>query len=79
MNHHAKIIRAMLSRMPLHEAEEILKKNLPCREFFSVYHSRDVAGTHDLLSIAEQLNTTESNVKKIRRRAYQRLTSVYFK
>ena len=76
MNSRAKIIREMIGRMPLTEAENILKKNLSEREFFCVYHSRDVAGTYDLMAIAERLNTTESNIKKIRKRAYERLAGV---
>lgn len=72
-----KIIREMLTKMPKPAAEQILKTNLPLREFQAIYH-RDIE-QKDLISIGEEiLNCSESNVKKIRKSGYEKLAAFYF-
>lgn len=71
-----KIIREMLGKMPIPAAKEILKTNLPPREYESIYLC-DVE-QWDLFRIADKLHCTDSNVKKIRRSGYEKLAAIYF-
>lgn len=71
-----KIIREMLGKMTIPTANEILKTNLPDREYKAIYYN-DVE-QKDLFEIAEMLNCTDSNIKKIRRSGYEKLVAFYF-
>jgi len=66
----------MIGKMPVPAAKEILRANLPEREYESIYLS-DVE-QWDLFQIADKLHCTDSNVKKIRRSGYEKLAAIYF-
>ena len=67
----------MLRRLPLLCAHAMIKEKLPDREYAAI--SLCDVEQWDLIEVADWLNCTESNVKKIRQRGYDRLTSVLYK
>lgn len=75
MNASHRTIREMLRRMPVNEAENILRRVLPPKEFAAIYHS-DIM-QNSLLELEERLGYSESNIKKIRRSGYAKLASSF--
>lgn len=71
-----KIIRENLKNMPKPEAEKILFSNLPDREFKAIYLN-DVEQLSQF-QVGELLGCTDSNIKKIKRSGYKKLTALFF-
>jgi hypothetical protein len=77
MNRDAKILRAMIREMPLPVAKEILKTNLPDKEYQAIYYCD--CERMALFDVGDKiLLCGESAVKKYRRRGYRKLSSFYF-
>ena len=67
----------MIREMPLPTAKDILKTNLPYREFCSIYYA-DCEGK-SLIEVGDMLGVEESTIKKLRQSAFKKLVKVYFK
>ena len=70
-----KVLREMLKNLPLPAAREILELNLPEREWKAIYYCDCEQRT--LIEAGYELGCEESQVKKIRRSAYEKLAFVY--
>lgn len=76
MNVRHKVLREMIKNMPVRKAEEMLLPVLPEREFKAIYLA-DVQ-QKSLFDVADELGTTDSNVKKIRRSGYAKLATSFY-